>query len=182
MNSSTARPETHAREGAAPSSGVKRVFPDVRGLNRAVTRLERRNVPVDEIHVYVLDDHGRPRRELTVEDESGTLAGALIGAVIGAAIGVVIVALAQLAPFERINDAIYGLGTIEGSFRLAGILALIGVPIGGILHMGRWNARRQLHEADRSADGFLVVVETEELADLAGRVLDEVGGRPVMAS
>jgi len=182
MNSSTTRPETDSQEGAAPPSGVKRLFPDVHGLNRAVTRLTRLSVPVDEIHVYVLDDHGEPRRELTVEDEPGTLAGALIGAVIGAAVGVIIVALAQLGPFERINDAIYGLDTIQGAFRLAAVLAFIGVPIGGILNMSRWNARKEIHDADRNGDGFLVVVETEELADLAERVLDEVGGRPVMAS
>ncbi len=185
MKSSVERPEAHPQEEPATKiarSGVKSFFPDVRGLNRAVTRLTRSGVPADEIHVYVLDAQGEPRRELTVEDESGTLAGALIGAVIGAAVGVMIVALAQLGPFERINDAVYGLGTIQGAFRLVAALALLGVPIGGVLNLGHWNARNQIPEAERDAHGFLVVVETEELAELARRVLADVGGRPMTAS
>jgi len=176
------RPEARLQKRPTPRNGVRSFFFNVRGLNRAVTSLTRRSVPVDEIHIYVLDDHGDPRRELIVEDEPGTLAGALIGAVIGVALGVVIVALARLGAFERINDAVYGLGTVQGAFRLVAVLALVGVPIGGVINLGHWNARKEIPEAERDAPGFLVVVETEELADVARRVLDDVGGQPAMGS
>ena len=164
------------RRAHATPDGVKRVFDDVSQVKDALTRLTQRSVPVDEIYVYVLDDEGRPEREVSIENESGALGGASLGAIVGAVVGLVLLLLDWTGKFGFLNHAVFGLDTAFGGFRAVAVFALAGVPIGAVFGLRSWNAHKKVSERKFRERSFLVVVDTEELSDVAHAVLDEKHG------
>ena len=156
---------------------VRGVFHDDDQVRRAVERLLERSVPADEIEVTVLDPSGSPMRDVPVEDESGVLHGALIGAAIAGSLGFVAAVLA-LGLYAGWSQLLTGAGL---SWMLRGALIGVvgGVPLGGILGMGRWRKNEELASEDLGSGSVVVDVHSDELADLARQVLKEVGAERV---
>lgn len=156
---------------------VRGVFHDEKRVRSAVERLLEHSVPADEIEVTVLDAGGAPTRDMPVEDESGVLHGALMGAAIGGWVGLIaaVLAIGFSAGWSELLTAV-GL-----SWALRGVLigAVGGLPLGAILGMGRWRKDEDLGSEDLDAGSVVVEVHSGELADVARRVLDDVGAEKV---
>lgn len=154
-------------------------FTDRKSATKAVHRLAEESVPADVIRVFVLDAGGDVIREVPVDDESGVLKGALIGAGIGA-VGAFLLgalALAGLALAGIANPV--GIETIPSALGVIMTGAIVGLPIGGILGMGRWSGARRISAAEASAGEIRVVVTSQELAGKARRTLEASGATSV---
>lgn len=152
---------------------VSGVFHDRARVTRAVERLVGESVPTDEITVTVLDARGEPKRDVPVEDESGVLHGVLMGAGVGAALGFVaaILAIGVYVGWSEIWSVVGFSWTVRGA--LIGMFG--GMPLGGVLWMGRWRKKEQLADLGRDGDSVVVEVRSDELAERAHRILDEAG-------
>lgn len=159
-------------------AGVMGVFRDPEDVNRAVRGLTAKSVPVDSIRVFVVDEQGRRRREIAVEDEAGALRGALIGAGLGAIAGVLIVILVPLFSGAASLGAL-GASTFLGALRAIALCAAAGLPLGAIIGMGRWQGRKKIEETGLIPHRIHVAVESEELASLARAVLEDAGAERV---
>lgn len=156
-------------------SHVMGVFRSRTGVAEAVRRLAERSVPSNEIDIVVLDADGRPRRRVSVEDESGTTRGAVAGAIIGAAIGVVVVLLLTFGAVGAVPAERIGAGTLFGALRAIAVLAAAGVPLGGLIGLGYWNGRTRIGAREAEEGAVAVIVETDELVDVARSALEESG-------
>lgn len=152
-------------------SHVMGVFRSRTGVAEAVRRLAERSVPSNEIDIVVLDADGRPRRRVSVEDESGTTRGAIIGA----AIGVVVVLLLTFGAVGAVPAERIGAGTLFGALRAIAVLAAAGVPLGGLIGLGYWNGRTRIGAREAEEGAVAVIVETDELVDVARSALEESG-------
>lgn len=165
---------------SAPSSPPDRteisaVFRDRDAVVRAVERLAEKSVPADSVRVFVDDGRGG-RREIPVEDESGALRGALIGAAVGAAIGVAIVVAVALGLYGPAEVGVLSFRGVAGALRAILGGAAAAVPLGALLGLGYWRGRKKISEDDFRSGTATVVVESDELSELARRVLQEAGG------
>ena len=158
---------------------VRGVYSSREGVTRAVERLAQQSVPSDAIDVVVLDARGTETRRVPVEDESGTLRGALIGAACGVALGVVIVVLTLAGVFGPVGAEPLGASTLAGALRAIVMAAVACVPLGAILGMGHWRGRKKIRLSEVEEGSVAVVVESDELAGVARRVLEETGARNV---
>lgn len=178
---------TTQRNGASPSPSqtsrghtVEGFFHRPDDVARAVERLAAESVPADEVDVYVVDDTGATTRRISVQDEPGTLKGAIAGAAGGALVGLVIVILAVLDVFGEVAVDPLGATSLLGAIRTMVASAAMGVPIGAILGMGHWQGKKRMVASDFSGGAVKVVVETDELTDVARRVLREAGADQVI--
>lgn len=161
------------------STAVRGIFHGREGVKRAVERLAEKSVPADTITVWVLDDDGKPKRQVAVEDEAGTLRGALIGAAVGGAVGLAIAVLGLAGAFGAVGVERLGLGSLAGILRAIATGAAAGVPLGALLGLGHWRGRKTLSEDELDGGAAMVVVESDELAETARRVLEEAGAERV---
>lgn len=163
---------------ASNAGAVTGVFQDRASLIRAVEALSEKSVPSDSIRVFVESSAG-DRRDIPVEDESGTLRGAVVGAGVGGLAGL-LVALAA-------GTGLLGpVGVELVSFRgLAGVVpAVLGgaaaaVPLGALLGMSYWQGRKRLSGADFETGRAMVVVDSRELSELARQTLEEAGATEI---
>jgi hypothetical protein len=159
-------------------ASVTGTFRDARDVNHAVRKLTAQSIPTDVIRVFVVDEQGRRRREIMVEDEAGALKGALIGGAVGAVIGLGVVILVPLI-YGPANLGFLSVSSLFGALRAIGICAVAGVPLGAILGMGRWEGRKRIAKVGVSGGRVQVVVESEELAELARETLEAAGAESV---
>lgn len=145
---------------------------------RAVERLSRKSVPFDSIRVFVHAKNG-DRREIPVEDESGTLRGAIWGAVAGGLLGLGVAVAAMLGLFGPSGVAAVSFRGVAGALRAVIGGAAAAVPLGALLGMGFWQGRRRISSADFESGTATVVVESNELAELARLTLHEAGALSV---
>ena len=165
-----------SRVSAHTVSGLFRQPDDVA---RAVQRLAESSVPPDEIEVFVVDANGEAGRRIGVHDEPGTLRGAIIGAIAGGIIGVLLVILTLLDAFGLVSGDPFGARSLLGAVRTIGASAAAGVPIGAVIGMGHWQGRKKLEVSGLRGDPMMVVVESDELAETARRVLRDAGAERV---
>lgn len=154
---------------------VKGVFRDRERVGRAVRRLTAESVPVDSIRVFVVPRDGGHRREIPVEDEAGALRGALMGAGIGTAVGVVLALLVTTGLLGSRSAGFLGISSISDTLGTIAVCAIAGVPLGTILGMGHWDAKKKISESDVTGGEVHVVVESAKLAGLSRRVLEDAG-------
>lgn len=180
------------REAAARSSaGDRRPDPDAHAVvgtfgdrgsaTAAVHGLAERSVPADTIDVYVLDRTGVPTRRVEVEDESGVLHGVLLGLAAGTVVGLGIVVLAATGVLVDSDIDLLTYDSITWAFRVVALTALASVPLGGVLGLGRWRARKKISVDETESGSIVVVVATDEPTELARQVLREAGARSVEA-
>ena len=144
-------------------------------VSRAVDSLAANSIPVDELEVYVVDQLGKPTRKLAIRDEPGTRRGAVLGALVGASIGALVIALVFLGVLgESWTDA-FGPNLLLSAVALICVSGAAGVPIGAVIGMGHWEGRKKVSVPEIEAGGVIVVVQTDELADVARRVLRDTG-------
>ena len=144
-------------------------------VSRAVDSLVANNIPVDELDVYVVDELGRPTRRLSIRDEPGTTRGAIAGAIMGASLGAVVLALVFLGVLGESWIDAFGPNVYISTLALLCVPAAAGVPIGAVIGMGHWQGRKKVSVPEVETGGVIVVVQTEELADVARRVLRDTG-------
>ena len=179
-------PDTSHDNGPSPAPGpggedrvqnhrVAGVFSRPDDVTRAVEGLAAESVPADEIGVYAVDDEGKPTRRIAVDEESGTLKGAIIGAVAGAAVGLLVMILAMTDAFGAVFGAPFSDAGLLDVLRVAGASAAMGVPIGAVVGMGHWQGKKKLVTRDFGQGAVMVVVESDELQDVARRVLRDSG-------
>jgi hypothetical protein len=156
-------------------SAVRAVFDSRERVSDAVRRLSENSVPADQIEVFVLDQSGRPARRIPVEDESGTLRGAIIGGIGGALLGVTVVGLTVGGVIGPEGANPFEMRTLMGALRAILTLAAAGVPLGAILALGHWQGRKKIGLDEVERGSLLVVVDTEELAQVARQVFEDSG-------
>ena len=156
---------------------VSGVFHDRRQVGRAVEKLLGKSVPTDQITVTVMDARGEPRRVIPVEDEPGVLQGALFGAGAGAALGFVtaIVAVGVQMGWAELWSVVGFSWSVRGA--LIGMMG--GVPLGAVIWMGRWRKKEELGGVDLDGGSVVVEVRSDDLAELAHRILDDAGADPM---
>jgi hypothetical protein len=160
------------------------MFRNPDGVAHVIERLGAAGVPVDEVEVFVVDGAGKPARKIAVHQESGTLKGALWGGLVGACVGMVAALLAMLGSFGN-----FGSAGPEGFFPspLLGLLGwtgasmAMGVPIGAVIGMGRWQGAREVPSRHPDGGGVMVLIRTAELRDRARRILLDCGAEDVSA-
>lgn len=157
---------------------VEGVFHGRDEVTRAVRSLAESSVPADAIHVHVVDASGR-KREVAVEDEAGVLRGALMGAGLGAAAGLAIAVLGAAGAFGRLGVELLGLRTLVGVIRAVVAGAVVGVPLGAVLGLGRWRARKRIPEGVLDHGRVVVTVEGDDLQETARAVLRNAGAEHV---
>lgn len=175
-------PSPAPRPGSENRSGHHRVagvFSRPDDVTRAVDRLAAESVPADEIEVYAVDDEGKRTRRIAVDEESGTLKGAIIGAVAGATLGLLVMILAMTDVFGSVFAAPFSDTGLINVLRVMGASAAMGVPIGAVVGMGHWQGKKKLVTRDFGQGAVMVVVESDELQDVARRVLRESGADQV---
>jgi hypothetical protein len=142
---------------------------------RAVDSLVANSIPADELDVYVVDESGKPTRKLNIRDEPGTRRGAILGAVVGASLGLLLVVLAFLDVLGESWIASFGPNAFLAGVALVCVSGAAGVPIGAVIGMGHWQGRKKISVPDLERGGVIVVVQTDEMADVARRVLRDTG-------
>lgn len=156
---------------------VTGVYHDAERVTDAVRALLGRSVPVDSISVVLRDPAGG-EREVPVEDEAGTLKGVAVGAGVGGALGGLGVGLAATGAVVSGGTLLAAgplLAVLQGVIGGAAAGAVAGIPLGGVLGLGRWRAKPEL-DADELARGTaLVCVHSDKLAADARRVFEETG-------
>jgi hypothetical protein len=168
----------HGRSLPKTDATVTGVFRDPDDATQAVRRLTSKSVPVDSIRVFVVDEQGRRRRELAVEDEAGALKGGAIGAGIGAAVGLLIVILVPVVTGVA-SPGTPGVSTLFGALQAIAWGAVAGIPLGIIIGMGRWQGRKKIEEAGLVPHRMHVIVESEALGSVARDVLERSGAERV---
>jgi hypothetical protein len=163
------------RTTRASQESVKGVFHDRDRVKQAVRQLTENSIPADSIRVFILDATGRRRREVAVEQEAGALEGAVIGAVIGSVVAVIAVVLVSAGVFGPPSASPLGIASVMGALSAIALGIAVGVPLGSLFGMGHWQGWRKISEKDVTSGHVEVVVESEELAALARRVLDDAG-------
>lgn len=143
----------------------------------AVNSLLENSVPADEITVYHVATSGS-RRRLRVREDAGALRGALAGAVVGALIGFLIAVLAWFGALGEAWTAVLGSGGALGVLAMMAVTGAAGVPLGVLIGMGYWQGRRSFPQA-HPGGSVTVSVETDDLAEVARRVLREAGAAEV---
>ena len=144
-------------------------------VSRGVDSLVANSIPVDELDVYVVDELGKPTRRLAIRDEPGTTRGAIIGALVGACLGALMVALVFLGLLGESWIDSFGPNIYISTLALICVPAVAGVPIGAVIGMGHWQGRKRISVPEIQSGGVIVVVQTDELADVARRVLRDTG-------
>lgn len=159
---------------------VKGVFHDRDSLEEAVYRLGQKSVPTDSISVLVTDPaHGTSRR-VDVEPESGTLRGALFGAVGGGVLGLLVLLLVPAGLLGATPAELFEQSTVVFGLSVVAVLAFAGLRLGAVLGMGHWRSRRSISERDFRQGEVWVSVRSDELSDVADRVLRESGAERVI--
>src|SRR5690606_29908945 len=115
------------------------VFHEADKVTAAVRSLLGRSVPADQISVVVLDPGGA-HHDVPVDGEAGTLKGAAIGGSVGGALGALGVALATTGAVAAPGVGLLAAGPVLAALRCAMVGAVAGVPLGGVIGMGRWTA------------------------------------------
>lgn len=174
MSDTTSSP-TPRSSGSPDQAEVAAIFRDRDSVIRAVERLAEKSVPADSVRVFV-DDQAGGRREVPVEDESGALRGALIGAAVGALIGVGIVIAVALGLYGPAEVGVLSFRGVAGALRAILGGAAAAVPLGALLGLGYWQGRKKISKDDFRTGTATVVVESDELSELARGVLQETGG------
>lgn len=176
MPSGTNVPSASDRPSNEPSmTEVKGAFRDREDVERAVYRLGQESVPSDSIRVYVTDTEGGSTRELDVEEEAGTLQGALVGAALGTLIGLLVVALVPTGALGAAPAELFEASTLSFAVTVVAILAVGGLPLGAIVGMGHWRIGERISEHELRGGNVWVAVRSDELADVARRILQESG-------
>lgn len=157
---------------------VAGVFSRPDGVARAVEMLQAESVPADEIDVFAVDDEGKRTRRITVEDDPGTLRGAVIGAAVGATLGLVIMILSMTDLFGEWGGPFSNTELID-VLRVMGAAAAMGVPIGAVIGMGHWQGKKKMVTRDFGQGAVMVVVESDEMQEVARRVLHASGADQV---
>ena len=170
---------TTPSETVQPGTTVEAVFSDRSSVIRAVERLSEKSVPSDSIHVFVLDEDGRRRREVEVEDEPGALRGALIGAGLGAVAGLLAVIVVASGASGPVQVGFLTFRGISGAISAVLAMAAAAVPLGALLGMGHWQGRKKIDREELRSESALVTVESDELSELAERTLRDVGAEDV---
>lgn len=164
---------------AQPSTTVEGVFDDRKSVVRAVERLSQKSVPADSIRVLVRDADGRRQREIEVEDESGALRGAVIGAVLGGLLGLVIAIAVATGAYGPVEIGILTFRGISGAISAILATAAAAVPLGALLGLGYWQGRKRIDADELESGTAVVVVASDELSELARRVLTDAGASSV---
>ncbi|MGD2046772.1 MAG: hypothetical protein PVJ80_18020 [Gemmatimonadota bacterium] len=154
---------------------VKGMFHDREDVENAVYRLGQESVPSDTISVWVEDKNGDKIRELDVENEAGTLRGAFWGAAGGALIGVVIALLVPTGVFGPAPVELYDASTLAFAVGVVAILAVAGLPLGAFFALGHWRVGTRIPEREMRQGSLWVSVRSDEMADVARRVMRECG-------
>lgn len=154
---------------------IKGLYRQPRDVSRAVESLVANSIPVDELEVYVIDELGKPTRRISIRDEPGTRRGAILGALVGASLGAVVVAFVFLGVLGESWIAAFGPNILLSAVALIGVSGAAGVPIGAVIGMGHWEGRKKVAVPDLDSGGVIVVVQTDDLADVARRVLRDTG-------
>lgn len=170
---------TTPSSAATPSTTVEGVFDDRKAVVRAVERLSQKSVPADSIRVFVRDAGGERRREIEVEDESGALRGAVIGAILGGLLGLGIAIAVATGVYGPVEVGFLSFRGLSGA--ISAILATAGaaVPLGALLGLGYWQGRKRIDADELESGSAVVVVSSDELAELARRVLTDAGASKV---
>lgn len=166
--------ESPSHDDAVEMTRVTGVFRKRSTVVRAVERLSRKSVPSDSIRVFVHGPEGE-RREIPVEDESGTLRGAIWGAICGGLLGLAIALAAAVGLLGPTTVDAFGFRGLAGVFRAALGGAAAAVPLGALLGLGFWDGRKRISQEDFQKGTATVVVESDELAELARLTLHEAG-------
>lgn len=153
---------------------VTGVFRNRSSVVRAVERLSRKSVPADAIRVFVHGLQGE-RREVPVDDESGTLRGAVMGALAGALVGLVLVFAGFSELFGPADMDVFSFQGLSVAIRAMVSGAAAAVPLGALLGMGYWQGRKGVSALDFETGTATVVVESDELAELSRLTLHEAG-------
>lgn len=153
-------------------------FRDRRSATDAVNGLSENSVPADSIDVFILDRDGTPTRRVDVEDESGVLRGALIGAACGAILGLLIVIFAVAGVFD-VRWRPFQADTVLRALQVIMMTSIASVPVGAVIGLGYWHGRRKISEEEARGGSIMVVVTTEELSEVARRVLQDAGATNV---
>lgn len=157
---------------------VTGVFHDRKSVIRAVEKLAEKSVPADSVRVLVDDASGRIR-EIPVEDESGALRGAIYGAVAGGVVGLGIVVAVATGLYGTPEVGILSLRGVSGALRAILGGAAAAVPLGALLGLGYWQGRKKIEADDLVRGSAKVVVESDDLAEWAKRVLEDAGASEV---
>lgn len=173
-------------EHRSPSPGpgadnhrVAGVFGRPDDVAKAVENLAAASIPADEVDVFAVDDEGQQTRRLVVRDEPGTLKGAIVGAISGGALGLVAMILAMTDVFGGLLAGPFSDANFLDLLRVVGASAAMGVPIGAVIGMGHWQGRKKMVTRDFGQGAVMVVVESNEMSDIARRVLRESGADQV---
>ena len=158
---------------------VKATFRDRDRVAEAVQRLGEKSVPADVISVRVVDADGRLVRTVPVKDESGALPGALWGAAAGATLGLVLVLLTVTGVLGPADVELFSMRSAFGALRTIAVLAAGGVPLGALVGMSFWHGAREIPVGELDSGRIEVVVESEEMEELATTVLKEEGADTV---
>lgn len=164
---------------ANPSTTVEGIFGDRKSVVRAVERLSQKSVPADSIRVFVRDADGERQREIEVEDESGALRGAVIGAVLGGLLGLVIAIAVAMGAYGPVEIGVLTFRGISGAISAILATAAAAVPLGALLGLGYWQGRKRIDADELESGTAVVVVASDELSELARRVLTDAGASSV---
>lgn len=154
---------------------VRGTFQDRDSVVRAVERLAQKSVPADSVRVYVDDQSSSAPREIPVDDESGALRGALIGAAFGAGVGLLIVVAVATGVYGPTGMGVLSFRGVAGAFTAILGGAASAVPLGALLGLGYWQGRKKISKDDFRSGSATVVVESDELSELARGILAESG-------
>lgn len=172
--------EPHDPSSFAPSHdgpAVRGVFTDPDAAVEAVEELAKNRVPTDEVEVVFVDARGARTRPARVQNDLGARRGALIGAFVGAATGFVLL-IASLVAARFDVQPLGSLSFLGGAYLIGGCAAA-GAPVGAAMGMGGLAGRKRLTSLPSEHERVMVVVETEELADVARRTLEHAGAQTV---
>ena len=164
---------------ARPSTSVEGVFTDRSSVVRAVERLSEKSVPADSIRVFVRDEDGGRQREIEVEDESGALRGALYGAGVGGMGGLAVAIAVASGAYGPVEVGFLTFRGISGAISAVLAMAAAAVPLGALLGLGYWQGRKKIDKEELRSGSALVIVESDDLSELAERTLREAGAREV---
>lgn len=170
---------TTSSSPATPSTTVEGVFGDRKSLVRAVERLSQKSVPADSIRVFLRDADGERRREIDVEDESGALRGAVIGAVLGGVLGLGVAIAVATGAYGPVEVGFLTFRGMSGAISAVLATAAAAVPLGALLGLGYWQGRKRIDADELESGSAVVVVASDELSELARRVLTEAGASSV---
>lgn len=160
---------------AQSTTSIKGYFRRSSDVSRAVDSLVANSIPVDELDVYVVDEAGKPIRKLNIRDEPGTRRGAIMGGIVGASLGALLAILAWIDLLGEAWISAFGPNVFLSGMALTCVSGAAGVPIGAVIGMGHWQGRKKISVPDLESGGVIIVVQTDEMADVARRILQDTG-------